>query len=238
MKSQIMNYLIIKSVMVTVLIDYCFYRSIWGIIPAGIIGIIFYREEKREVCRRENEKFRQQFKELLYLAAAGQKAGYSVENAFMGSYEDLKNLYGEKSEVCLLLKKMSVGLENHIPMAELWKKAGKEYEVVEITEFAKVFEIAKESGGNMTEILENTAEVIGNKAETKQEIDTLLSARRLEQRIMNAMPIVLMLYVELTSPGYFSKMYHSGAGIGIMTAALAIYLLAYFWGKRISDITQ
>ena len=55
---------------------------------------------------------------------------------------------------------------------------------------------------------------------------------------MNAMPIVLMLYVELTSPGYFSKMYHSGAGIGIMTAALAIYLLAYFWGKRISDITQ
>lgn len=238
MKSPVMKGLILKCVIAVVLLNYCFYRSIWGIIPTGVLGFVFYREEKKEIFRQENEKFRQQFKELLYLAVAGQRAGYSVENAFMESYEDLKNLYGENSGICLLLKKMSVGLENHIPMAELWKEAGKEYKVVEIAEFAKVFEIAKESGGNMTEILENTAEVIGNKAETKREIDTLLSAKRLEQKIMNAMPIALMLYVDLTSPGYFDRMYHSAAGIGIMSVTLAIYAFAYIWGRNISDITQ
>ncbi len=233
-----MKYLIVKSIIISLLLNYCFYRSIWGMLPTGILGALFYREEKKELRRQENENLRQQFKELLYLASAGQKAGYSVENAFMGSYEDLKNLYGEKSPICQLLKNIGVGLENHIPMAELWKRAGKGYEVVEITEFARVFEIAKESGGNMTEILENTAEVIGNKADTKKEIDTLLSARKLEQKIMNVMPMILMLYVELTSPGYFDEMYHSSTGIGIMSAALIIYMLAYFWGRNISDISQ
>lgn len=205
-------------------------------IPTGIFGVLLYREEKKELLRKEKQELRQQFKELLYLASAGQKAGYSVENAFMGSYGDLRSLYGEKSKICLLLKKMSVGLENHIPMTELWKRAGKEYDVTEIADFAKVFEIAKESGGNMTEILENTAEVIGNKAETKKEIDTMLSARRLEQKIMNVMPITLILYVDLTSPGYFDRMYHSPVGICIMSAALAVYIIAYLWGRRISDI--
>lgn len=229
--------LMIKSLIVALLLNFCFYRSIWGMIPTGILGVLYYIEEKRELRREENEELRQQFKELLYLASAGQKAGYSVENAFTECYGDLQNLFGENSIICHLLRKMKAGLENHIPMAELWKRFGAEYDVVEIKEFANVFEIAKECGQNMTETLENVAEVIGNKLETKREINTLLSAKRLEQKIMNAMPIVLMLYMELTSPGYFDEMYHSSMGIGMMSIALLIYLTAYIWGKKIACIT-
>lgn len=207
-------------------------------IPTGILGVLFYREEKKELLCKKKEALRQQFKELLYLVSAGQKAGYSVENAFMGSYGDLENLYGEKSEICLLLKKINVGLENHIPMAKLWKSVGQEYDVEEIAEFARIFEIAKESGGNMTKVLENTAEVIGNKAETKKEIEALLSSRRLEQKIMNVMPFVLMLYVEITSKGYFDSMYHSPVGICMMSVALTIYVIAYLWSRRILENLQ
>lgn len=232
-----MNKVLLKSLLKAVLLSYCFYHSAWGILPMIFLGILFYREETKELLRHRREELRQQFKELLYLASAGQKAGYSVENAFMESYGDLKQLYGEKSDICLLLRKMKVGLENHIPIGELWKSAGKEYQVVEITEFSKVFEIAKENGGNMAEILENTAGVLGKKAETKKEMDTLLSAKRLEQKIMNAMPIALMLYMELISPGYFNILYHSLAGIMIMSAALGIYVMAYLLGRKISDIS-
>lgn len=206
-------------------------------IPAGILGIFFYREEKKDLLRKEDEELRQQFKELLFLASAGQKAGYSVENAFMKSYTDLQYLYGERSRICLLLKKIGIGLENNISMTELWKKAGKEYGITEIAEFAKVFEIAKESGGNLTEFMDNTAQIIGNKADTKEELNTLLSARKLEQKIMNMMPIALILYVDLTSPGYFDNLYHSLSGACMMSIALIIYIIAYLWGKRLTEIT-
>jgi len=222
--------------MVTMLLNFCFYRSIWGLLPTGFLGILFFREEIKEFRRRENEALRQQFKDLLYLVCAGQKAGYSVENAFIQSYGDLSGLYGEKSRICRLLSKMKIGLENHIPMTELWKKAADESGIVEIREFAVVFEIAVKSGGNMTAVMENTAKVISSKAETKREIDSLISAKRLEQKIMNTMPILLMLYVELTSPGYFDAMYGSLTGVLLMSLALAVYASAYLWGKRISGI--
>lgn len=88
----------------------------------------------------------------------------------------------------------------------------------------------------MTAILQNTAEIIEQKAETKKEIETFLSARRFEQKIMTGMPFVLMLYVEVTSPGYFDGMYHNLSGIVIMSISLFVYLLAFLWGKRLAEI--
>lgn len=230
-----MKYNLLKSLMVTLLLNFCFYRSIWGLLPTGILGILFYREEKKEFLRREDEALRQQFKDLLYLVCAGLKAGYSIENAFIQSYGDLSDLYGEDSRICKLIKKLKAGLENHIPLSELWKRAAGESKIVEIGEFAVILEIAVNSGGNITAIMENTAKVISNKTETKKEIHTLLSAKKLEQKIMNAMPVLLLLYVELTSPGYFDAMYGSLPGILLMSLVLIIYASAYFWGKRISS---
>lgn len=229
--------LIFKSVVVMSLLDYCFYRNLWAFIPLCIPGFLFYREEKKDLLHKKKEEARQQFKEMLCLAVAGQRAGYSVENAFLNSYSDLKNLYGEDSFICRIISTIRTGLENHKSLADLWKNLGTRCEIVEIREFSEVFAIAKQSGGNMTAILENTAEILGNKAETKKEIDMLLSARKLEQKIMNIMPFTLMLYVEITSPGYFDGMYHSLSGSVIMTVCLVIYMAAYVMSRRLTDIT-
>ena len=44
--------------------------------------------------------------------------------------------------------------------------------------------IAKRGGGNVTQIIRTTAEVISNKVETMQEMLTMLQGRRLEQNVM------------------------------------------------------
>ena len=72
----------------------------------------------------------------------------------------------------------------------------------------------------MTAVMERTAQTISSKAQTQREIETILSARRLEQKIMNGMPFLLVLYVKFTSPGYFDGMYHSLSGVVVMTVCL------------------
>ena len=72
--------------------------------------------------------------------------------------------------------------------------------------------------------------------ETEKEIEVLLSARKLEQKIMNAMPFLIMLYVNLTSPGYFDKLYHSLAGTAVMTLCLGVYLGAYILSRKIAFV--
>lgn len=229
-------FMALKSIGITILINYCFYRLWMAFFPLLIIGFKYYQKQKRELIHKKQEELRQQFKELLYLTVAGQKAGYSVENAFLKSYEDMASLYGEDSGICKILIYLQTGLQNHIPAPDLWKSLGETCGIVEIKEFSEVFAIAKESGGNMTTVMERTAEAIGSKAETQKEIETLLSAGRLEQKIMNIMPFLLILYMNVTSPGYFNGLYHSIQGMAIMTICLLVYLFAYLWGMKLSCV--
>lgn len=225
--------LIIESVVVVLVITYCFYRNWWAALPVSLVGICFYRQEKKELWMQEMEERRQQFKELLFLTATGLKAGYSVENAFLNSYEDLKNLFGRDCYICHILLHLQQNLRNHNSITEMWKTIGESSGIVEIQEFAKVFAVAKKSGGNMTQLLQTTADVIGKRVEIKKEIYILLSAKRLELKIMNIMPLVIMLYMEITSPGYFDVMYHSPGGLVIMTIILFLYVAGYGLGRRI-----
>lgn len=226
----------LKSTAALLLINYGFYRSASAFIPLSLLGLIFYKIERKELIHKKKEEARQQFKELLLLTVTGQKAGYSVENAFLKSYEDMANLYGEKSSVCRMLTELKIGLGNNRKTADLWKIIGNVSGIEEIKEFSSIFEIAKESGGNMTGVMERTAQTIANRAQTQKEIELLLSARKLEQKIMNIMPFFLIVYVTLTSPGYFSSLYHSAQGVMIMTFFLLLYLGACVIGMKITDI--
>lgn len=226
----------IKSILAVLLINYCFYQNFLAFFPLLIFGWLYFKREQKEILHKKREEARQQFKEMLLLAVAGQKAGYSVENAFLNSYGDMANLYGADSSICRMLTEIKAGLDNNLNIAGLWKNIGEACDITEIKEFSEVFCIAKESGGNMTAIMDRTAETIGDKAETQKEIETLLSERKLEQKIMNVMPFLLMIYISFTSPGYFNGLYHSAEGIVIMTFCLFFYLAAYAIGIKIISV--
>ncbi len=228
--------LMLKSALVVVIINICFYRHMGAFFLLWTVGVFFYYKEKQQLLQKKKEEIRQQFKEMLFLTVAGQRAGYSVENAFLNGYDNLCHLYGENSGICRMLREVKAGLMNHIAIGELWKSISEECNIVEIREFSQVFTIAKESGGNMATILENTAERIADKAETKKEIAVVMSARRMEQKIMNVMPFGLLLYMNVTSPGYFDGLYGSVAGVIVMTGCLLFYLTAYFLGDKAAGI--
>lgn len=229
-------FLIGKSILVVFMIDYCFYQSYAALLFLSLPGFCFYRMERKDLLHRKKEEIRQQFKEMLLLAVTGQKAGYSVENALLNSYEDMENLYGKDSGICRMLREIRAGLSNNRKASKLWERIGESCDIEEIREFASVFDIARESSGNIDAVMERTSRIIENRAETKQEIETLLSARKLEQKIMNVMPFLLIFYISVTSPGYFDRFYHTVQGVSIMTVCLLIYLCAYIMGAKIAAI--
>ena len=87
----------------------------------------------------------------------------------------------------------------------------------------------------MAEIIRSSADQIGRQIRLKQELRTLLSGKRMELGIMKAMPLGILLYIELGNPGYFAPLYHNAMGIAVMTLCLAVYLGAYMLGERIME---
>lgn len=230
------RWLIMKSIFIVLFLDYFFYQSIWAIIPLSGVGYWYYQLEKRILFQKKKEQAREQFKELMLLAATGQKAGYSAENAFLSSYQDMRSLFGRDSAVCRMINLLRSGSENNIGFSKLWQKIGSELQIIEIIEFAQVYEISQKSSGNLASVMEKTADIIIRKIEAEKEIAVLLSARRLEQKIMNVMPFLILLYISMTSPGYFNGMYHSLSGILFMSFCLLVYLGAYVLSVHIISI--
>ncbi|MCM1175829.1 MAG: hypothetical protein NC341_12370 [Blautia sp.] len=215
---------------------YFFYRSLWACLFLSPALLLFLKRKKKELAQKRRKELHMQFKDALLSVSASQKAGYSVENAFREAYRDMTALYGEESAICRELYAIGKGLENNVVLEKLLYDFGCRSRIQDIMQFAEVFLIAKRNGGNMTEILSLTAETIEQKIAVDKEIEVLLSARKMEQKIMNAVPFFIIFYISLTSRGFFDVLYHNPAGILIMTACLAVYLAAFILSGRIAAI--
>ena len=85
-------------------------------------------------------------------------------------------------------------------------------------------------------MIERSALVIEEKVETEKEIQILINAKRMEQKIMSITPFGILLYISATSKGFFDVLYHNPAGIAIMTACMGVYLTAVRLSGKIVNI--
>ncbi len=224
---------VIKAALVVGLLAYFFYRSVWAIIPLSLVGVLFFRLECQRIAAKTREKLNIQFKECILSVATSLKAGYAVENAFVESRNDIKLLYGEDSLMYQELEHIRRGLVINITLEELLADLAARSGSEDILQFARVFAIAKKSGGKLPEMIQTTARLIGRRIDAKQEIKTLLSGRQMEQNIMKLMPFGILLYIGSSYSGYFDSLYHNWQGVAIMTVCLLIYIAAYLLGDKI-----
>lgn len=224
---------ILAGVGIVAFFAWFFYRSFWAVFPLSPLGILMIRQIRAEKGEKRILELTEQFKECILSVSASLQAGYAVENAFMESREDIRNLYGEGSGMYEELEVMRRGLVVNVPLEELLLDFGERSSSAEIAQFAQMFAIAKRGGGNLPEMIRTSANLISQKMEARSEVATLLSGRKMEQLIMRFMPFGIAFYVGNTYRDYFSPLYHSVSGVLVMTVCLGLYLTSVWLGERI-----
>lgn len=224
-----------------------------GIVCEGVLGYFFYRSFGAFIAllwiplalwliQWENWKkqklFQMEvgFKEWLYYIKGGLHAGKSIENAIMSCRESFEMHLGATHPIQLGLLQVYRGLEKHVSIEECISKLASETELEVIEEFAIVFQISKKQGGHMAEVLERIIAQIYEKVELREEIHAMYAAKKMEQRIMCIMPFAIMVFIESTSRGYFNALYHNVYGVCVMSACMAVYLLGFFWGEKLTEV--
>jgi len=195
----------------------------FGIFAMVPLGVLYYKNSLEEKSTKAKRRLRLQFQDMLLSVETNMRAGYSVENAFRESYRELTERYGVRAPFCRKLFSICQGLEHNLPLEQLLFRFGEESQVEEIREFGEIFAAAKRSGGRMSEILVSSAQVIGQTIDTEEEIQVLLTSKRMEGKIMQLVPFGLVLYMQTTSPDFFNPLYHNLLGIGVMTVLAALY---------------
>ena len=206
-------------------------------IPAAVPIAVWYAAEKRRQMKEERKKrLGYHFKDFLASLHTALTAGYSVEKGVAEAWKDVRGLYGEGDELAAELRRMTAQLSLQIPVETLFAELGERSGVEDIQNFAEVLAIAKRTGGRMDQILEEAGRTIRERIDTEQEIEAAQAARRYEQQIMSLVPVGIILYLRFSFHGFVEQMYGNLPGVLIMSICLAIYICAFWLGKRIVRI--
>lgn len=219
------------------IVSFVFYRSVWiflCLVPVGVSYPLFIRKELK---KRRLETLQVQFKDAILSLASCLNAGYSVENAFAEALKEMYRVYGRESmiseEIRLVIHKIRLNRTVEEALSDFAKRSGLE----DAKSFADVFLAAKGSGGELMRIITRTADIISEKTRIQQDIVTVTASRRLEQKIMSMIPILIVFYLEFASPGFFKVLYTTVIGRVIMTGCLLVYLGSMMLAERLLEIS-
>ena len=224
-----------RGIGLSVAVAWLFYRSPWGMLSMIVVLPFLYVGYRRKAVRKQQLLLRQQFKECIRVVTASLYSGYSVENAFREAEKELVQLLGERADMCRELHVINQQMKLNIPVTELLSDLADRSGVEEISGFAQVFGYAKQNGSDFIRILKDTTRRISEKAELEQELQIMVAAKQMEQKIMNVIPMGILFFVELTSPGFLDIMYAGVLGRTVMSVCLIVYGAAYLISGKIVD---
>ena len=216
---------------------YLFYSNKIMCLAGAVIGpFLFLKIRKKSLCEKRKWTLMTEFKDALSSMIAALTAGYSMENAVSEAYKDLKLLYGEERIILDELKEIRSKTELGVPIDESFYDLGVRSGVSDIVVFSQVYITARKSGGNLIKIMKRTADAINEKTDIEREVRTMIAGKRLESLCMMFIPLLIIVYLRVFSPGFLNPLYQGLGGRVFMSVALGCYLLAVWWSRRIMDI--
>ena len=228
---------IIVSIFATFVIAYLFYDSMLGIIFAPLFIAILSKLYRNSKIKDQKDRLTREFIDFLKNVSSALIAGYSIENAWVEAQKELGLLHGTKSLMYKEVSEMNRAVTINVPIEAVLEKFALRTEVDDIISFVEIFSFAKRSGGDFVGIIDSTTNRICQKYETYREIEVSLASKKMEQKIMNGIPIFILAYLRLTSADYMQVLYGNIMGITFMTVCLVMYGGAIFLSEKIINIS-
>lgn len=216
--------------------SYLFYHSFMAFPFLCPLVIPVYKIRTEYLHKKQLYILNIQFKDCISSMSSSLAAGYSIENSLTEALREMNVLHGKKSLITQELSGMIRQTELKIPIEKVFEEFSARTGLEDILLFSSVFQIANKSGGDLIRIMKSTAAGINQKTEVLKEINTILSAKKYEQSIMNLIPMFIIVYISYTSPELMKPLYGNLMGAAIMSACLLLYGFSYFISGKIVNI--
>lgn len=208
------------------------YESVPALPAAAAFSVFYCICRQRQLGRERIRLLNLHFKDFLCSIHTSMAAGYSLENAVRAAAADMQKLYGPTDVISQESAWMIRQMELQQPVEKLFSDLGERSGDEDIRMFGEILLIAKRTGGNMENILNATRRNLCGRIDTREEIETVIASRKLEQNIMSIMPAGVLFYLKITFGDFLDPLYGNAAGASVMTVCLLLYLAAFALGRR------
>ena len=207
-------------------------------IPAivGLVaGRIFVPTRTKQIRDKNARTLNSQFRDFLEAFNTSIGAGKNVVDSFHAVYDDMRIQFEEDAFIVKELEVILSGMANNFAVEDLMEDLGNRSGNDDIVSFANVFRISYRKGGNLKDTINTTHSILSDKMEIKEEIETMVSASKMEQTVMIFMPVGLIGIMKSMSPD-FAANFATPAGVASTTIAIGLFIVSYFVGRKILNI--
>ena len=189
--------------------------------PAKLLDVL---RERRRV------KFNDQLVEALGNMSNALRAGFSINQAFETVVQN-----GEKpisQEFGVMLQQMRVGMNFYDALQSLDKRVGSD----DLTLVVTAIDIARRTGGNLTEIFDKISVTIRERMRIERRVRTLTAQGRLQGLLVACAPAVLGVAMTFLKPDMMIPFFTSVNGMVAIGIDIALIGIGWFFISKIIKI--
>jgi len=214
-----------------------FYGNIGFSTICGLTVFLLFDKYRNYLNTKRARVLRNQFSDLLYSLSASFATGRQLSSALQDAYSNLGYVYKANAPMMVELKYMTKSIaENRDTEEAILSGFAHRTGVEDIRNFVSVYLTCRETGGDINQVITNASEILMQKMSIEREIRVMTSQKQFEGRIITAMPILIIMFLNIASPGYLENLYCTLFGRMVMTIALVGIASAYLLTEKITNI--
>ena len=193
-----------------------------------------YRERER---KKRQDALLLQFRDVLYARSSSVSAGRPMTEGLAEAENFCGSTYTEQDDIMRELTYMrkriqQSGEDDLLVLRDFAARSG----LSDIADFVNVYEICRESGGDLSRAMNRAASIIGDKIQLEAELKALMAQKAFESRIVAGAPFAMVLLMRVTAPSYMRVMYETSSGLVITSISLLLIACAFWLMERINQI--
>jgi len=183
----------------------------------------------RTLAARRN-RFAEQLPDALQVVASALRSGHSLAGALAVVVDSASEPMKSEMQRVVAAEQLGVPIQDSM-MVVAERMASRDVE-----QLALVAELQREAGGNAAEVVDRVAETVRERFDLKRLIKTLTMQGRMSRWIVSALPVGIVLILQLENPGYLHPLLHSTGGKVVFGLAAAWAVAGSYAIKKIVEI--
>ncbi|MEX2659267.1 MAG: type II secretion system F family protein [Acidimicrobiales bacterium] len=182
----------------------------------------------RRIAKRRRA-FEEQLPETLSIIASSLSAGHTFLRSIQMMCEEAEPPMSE--EFARVVSETRLG----DPLVDALERMAARLDIDDLSWTVQAIKIQQQVGGKLADLLHTLADFMRDREEIKREIDVLTAEGRISAWVLGALPVFLMLAIQVMSPGYMDPLFQ-GWGIPVLAGTAISVIMGVVVIKRMVEI--
>jgi tight adherence protein B len=193
---------------------------------AGAVPFLWLKRRRTVRLKR----FEEQFPEALDLLSRAIRAGHAFQTAMGMVAEELPEPVGPE------FKKTFEQQNYGLPLRDALNAMPERIPLMDVHFFVTAVLIQRDTGGNLSEILDNLARVVRERFKILRQVRVHTAHGRMTGYVLLALPGALGVALSVINRGHMEPLFREHIGQLLLLGAVVMQAIGYFWIKQVVKI--